>query len=772
MDIFKIVGKIALDGTEEFNQDINEAKSKGASLATAVGNGLSTVAKIGAAVMAAAGTAVVAVSKASLDMYAEYEQLVGGVQTLFGDSADLLQQYAQEAFKTAGISANEYMTLATSFSASLLQSLGGDTAKAVEYADMAIQDMSDNVNKFGSSMESVQLAYAGFAKQNFTMLDNLKLGYGGTRTEMERLLKDANRINKEYGITTNYTIDNLSDIYEAIHVIQNEMGIAGATQLEAATTIQGSLAMAKASWQNLLVAFADSNLNLDVFIDNFVSSVEIAAKNIVPRLSQILGGLSSAIAEVIPVIMEELPVLIEELLPGIIEGAGALIQGLAEAIPELLPVLWDALGQIGEGLWNYIFGDLFGIDYDWETMLGDLSQAAENAWKEIEETWNAIGQPIWDIIVDCVGIAQEVFSEKLPEATEFFSTFCEDIDTYWNETLQPCLEAIGQAVETLAPIFETVFSIQLTAAVEAAFSFVDRQWNEVLLPVLTGITTFLLGVFSGDWKTAFEGLGMTVEGLGSRVEITLDTIAVYFGTKLGMILPIWGDFVDELVNKLGVFVFGSEEKWEEFRQTAEEKIASVLATATSKFNEIKTEIATKINDAALKAEEGFEKIRQAIEEAMGEAFETVSKIWGDIKGIFADAVSVGKKLVDDIKQGIQNAWPSLKSFFKGLWDGLFGNLNANVNFTTNGNPPKPEATGLNYVPYDEFPALLHQGEAVLNSVQARAWRSGEMPSNVNQDMSGILMMILEAIQEGNNQETVFKLNNREFGRAVRGVAHV
>ena len=208
---------------------------------------LSAAAKAGTAAITAAAAGVVKnIGAAAIQSYGEYEQLVGGVETLFKGSADTVQEYAANAYKTSGLSANDYMETATSFAASLLQSLGGDTEKAAQVTEMAINDMSDNANKMGTDMSAIQYAYQGFAKQNYTMLDNLKLGYGGTKKEMERLLADATKIS---GVK--YDISNLNDVYQAIHVIQENLGITGTTALEAATTIQGSAAMMKAAWQNM-----------------------------------------------------------------------------------------------------------------------------------------------------------------------------------------------------------------------------------------------------------------------------------------------------------------------------------------------------------------------------------------------------------------------------------------------------------------------------------------------------------------------------------------
>ena len=259
------------------------------------------------------GGALIDVGKQSVSQYARYEQLVGGVETLFKNSADTVQKYAEVAYKTAGLSANDYMEQVTSFSASLIQSLGGDTRKAAEYGNMAIIDMSDNANKMGTSMQMIQNAYQGFAKQNYTMLDNLKLGYGGTKTEMQRLIKDANEVKKANGEMADLTIERFGDVVEAIHIIQQQMGITGTTSKEAASTIEGSTGSMRASWENLLVAIADDNKDLSKSVDEFVGTVVTNAKNLVPRIKVVVNGIkklvNSIVTEVFPRLKKEIPEL-------------------------------------------------------------------------------------------------------------------------------------------------------------------------------------------------------------------------------------------------------------------------------------------------------------------------------------------------------------------------------------------------------------------------------------------------------------------------------
>lgn len=340
MELFKIFGTIALKGKDQFNGDIDESSSKAEKLSSKIGKGLGAAAKIGAAAIGAAATAVGALTKKSLEEYAEYEQLVGGVETLFKDSADVVKQYANNAYQTAGLSANDYMETVTSFSASLLQSLGGDTEAAAKQADLAVTDMADNANKMGTAMGDIQNAYQGFAKQNYTMLDNLKLGYGGTKEEMQRLIDDANALNAAQGNLTNYSIDSYSDIVSAIHDVQTEMGITGTTAKEASTTIQGSLSAMKSAWTNLLTGIGDDSQDLDKLINNFVESTGTAAENILPRLGEIITGIGSLAERLAPVVAAAIPGLVTTVLPNLVQSGismvGAILQGLVQMLPQII----------------------------------------------------------------------------------------------------------------------------------------------------------------------------------------------------------------------------------------------------------------------------------------------------------------------------------------------------------------------------------------------------------------------------------------------------
>lgn len=335
MNLFELFVKIGADTTEA-NKGIDEVGQKTSGLGEKLKSGLATAGKVAVAGVAAGATAIGALGTKAVAAYADYEQLVGGVETLFKDSQDQVMDYANNAYKTAGLSANEYMETVTSFSASLLQSLDGDTSAAADKANLAITDMSDNANKMGTDMTSIQNAYQGFAKANYTMLDNLKLGYGGTQAEMERLLADAEKIS---GIK--YDISSYADIVDAIHVVQTEMGITGTTAKEAASTIQGSFGMMKSAWQNLVTGMADPSQDLGVLVGNFTESVVTFGNNVIPRIQELLPRIVEATTSLIGTVSEQLPAILQTILPSLVEGATSLVTGLMNALPAVLTVIAD-----------------------------------------------------------------------------------------------------------------------------------------------------------------------------------------------------------------------------------------------------------------------------------------------------------------------------------------------------------------------------------------------------------------------------------------------
>lgn len=340
----------ASSGVEELGDDMREGGEKALSFgdvlkANVASDFIVSGIKAMASAIKEATAALVDLGKQSIMGFAEQEQLIGGVDTLFRESSAQVQQYANDAYKTAGLSANQYMETVTSFSASLLQSLGGDTAAAAQKADQAITDMSDNANKMGTDMTSIQNAYQGFAKANYTMLDNLKLGYGGTKEEMQRLLADAEKIS---GVK--YDLSSYADIVDAIHVVQTEMGITGTTAKEAATTIQGSANAMKSAWSNLITGMSNDNLDLDKLVQNVIDSVNIFADNLTTRLQIMLPRFAEGLNKLVTGLIPYVGPALELLLPSLLQGIGSLVSGIVQALPAAVEAITAVIPMLVEQL--------------------------------------------------------------------------------------------------------------------------------------------------------------------------------------------------------------------------------------------------------------------------------------------------------------------------------------------------------------------------------------------------------------------------------------
>lgn len=545
-----------------------------------IGSAVNTAVKASAAAVGAASAGVAALGTACINAYADYEQLAGGVETLFKDSAETIHSYADNAYKTAGLSANEYMETVTSFSASLLQSLDGDTEKAAAAADLAITDMADNANKMGTAMESIQNAYQGFAKQNYTMLDNLKLGYGGTKEEMQRLLADAEKLS---GVK--YDLSSYADIVEAIHVIQTEMGITGTTAKEASTTIQGSVASMKAAWANLMVGMADDTQDFDLLLSNFIESIGTVADNLLPRIGVVIEGMGKLVAGLAPEIASALPTLTNELLPNLVElgvqSISALVQGiqengdslaagalsivgtLAEGIAELLPMVADTAASLVVSLADGLTESLPNII---PVAIETISTLVEN----LTENANTVIEAGIQIIL-ALG---EGLIAALPQLIETVPQIVINIANVINDNAPKLIDtalylitrlAVGlvQAIPTLV--------VNIPKIIEAIVAaFMAFQWLNLGKQLIDGIKNGIKSAGESMSTAAKETFSkFKAKITGSEVATELKSIGKYIidgivgGIKnsLSKIANVAGKIKDTLLSKLkGLFKIASPSK--------------------------------------------------------------------------------------------------------------------------------------------------------------------------------------------------------------------
>lgn len=539
MNLFELFVKIGVD---------DQASDKISNLSSKLGDGLKTAAKIGAAAVGAAAAGITALTTAAVNNYAEYEQLVGGVETLFKKSADVVQQYAANAYKTAGMSANEYMETVTSFSASLLQSLDGDTNAAAEKANLAITDMSDNANKMGTSMEMIQNAYQGFAKQNYTMLDNLKLGYGGTKEEMQRLLKDAEKLSGQ-----KFDLSSYADIVDAIHVVQTEMGITGTTAKEASETISGSIASMKSSWSNLVTGLADDEADFETLMDNFVGSVKTAAGNIAPRIGIALNGVAKLIKEIVPVAMQYIPEIITEFLPTIADSSVGIVSSIANAILENLDQILDMGIDIVEYLKN-------GIIENMPTIMESASEIVNTLSEKIIELSGVLAEAAYEL-VDALG---NELSEQIPGLSVVFENL---------ETVVISLTSAMVAYKTASAISGIIDKLRkATEGQTLAQTLLNAVMNAnpfvLVATLVVGLTTAIISLWNTNegFRNAIISAWTTIKEAAYSVfnaiaMIFTETIPSAFQTMIDMIGERISAFIDIGKNLVENIKSGISKAW-------------------------------------------------------------------------------------------------------------------------------------------------------------------------------------------------------------------
>lgn len=547
MDVFNLYAKLSLN-TDDYEKGVEKAKGGASSLmdvfsGTLLGNvvsdGLRTVANGITEIGKTAANMAVSIGKASLDSYADYEQLVGGVETLYKDSAGIIENYAKDAYKNVGLSANDYMETSTSFAAALVSSLGGDTNKAAEMANTAISDMSDNANKMGTNMQSIQDAYNGFAKQNYTMLDNLKIGYGGTQAEMKRLIKEAAAMTdtqKELGVTVDSNSMSYANIVQAIHVVQANMGIMGTTSKEAATTIQGSTASMKSAWENLLTGIADPEQDFQALVDNLVDSVITAGNNIIPRIKEIVPTLIDGLSELVTQLAPYVSGVIMELEPTIEEGLQALFGGLSSVASELQPIVADVFSFFGDaiisGLTSAIessdFSFLLDIFNNVKTAIENIANIIDSFKNNANAAWDAISAKIQEVVAfvqpyveAAMQVIGQVVTQVITDLTPVIQSIGEAFSAAWSlvQTVWAWASAFFQAIFQSIVVIFTPFAPIISGFFQGAWIIIQSIWNvavsffQTVFDLITGVFSTIDAVLSGDFQGAWESIQGIFEGV-------------------------------------------------------------------------------------------------------------------------------------------------------------------------------------------------------------------------------------------------------------------
>lgn len=625
------------DDLEEELDDAGDAADDSEGKFSKLGGTLKTVGIAMGAVVTAAAAAAVSLGKAVVEAYGEYEQLVGGIDTLFKDSSASLQEYANNAYKTAGMSANDYMSTVTSFSASLISSLGGDTEAAVKYADMAITDMADNANKMGTDIGLIQNAYQGFAKQNYTMLDNLKLGYGGTKTEMERLLADAQAIS---GIE--YDISSYADVVEAIHVIQESMGVAGATAAEAEHTIEGSMNAMKAAIDNLIVGFGNADADIEQLCNNVVDAFQDVLTNITPVIENIISALPTALNALLATVGDLLPTLLDT----VVDLFSQVLTTLLTMIPQLVPAVIEAVMTIVN------------------TLIENLPLLVDAAVQIIVSLVEGIGSALPQLI---------------PAAVQAIITIVEGLISNLPMILDAALQLImGLAEGLLAAIptlIEALPSIIITAIVEFILGAIP-QIIEAGIQLLTSLVAALPDII----VAVVEAIPQIIDGIITAV---LDSIPLIIQAGIDLLISL----VQALPEIITTIVAAIPEIIGSVVNALINSIPQIVQAGVELFISLIANLPTIIVEIV----KAVPQILAGLVSAFGKGVSQLAEVGGNlVRGLWQGIQSLASWLWNKVSGWISSIWDGICDFFgiaspskemgwvgEMLVEGLAGAINAN-----------------------------------------------------------------------------------------------
>jgi phage-related protein len=729
------VGKKSEDTGKKLGPKLEEASKKGENALTKLGNGAK---KVGAGLakaigvgLAGAATGIGILGKKAIEEYSQYEQLTGGVETLFKNSSGKVMGYANNAYKTAGLSANQYMETVTSFSASLLQSLHGDTNKAAKTADMAITDMSDNANKMGSSMESIQVAYQGFAKQNYTMLDNLKLGYGGTKEEMQRLLDDAGKI-----AGTKFDISSYADVTKAIHVMQENMGIAGTTAKEASTTIEGSVNQMKAAWTNFVGGLADPAQNQDQLFKNLMDSIDGVAKNLVPRIQAMLPILVTGISKVVQTLAGRLPQLLQSLLPALMSGAQNLLTSFVGMIPGILTVLTQMAPQI----------------------INAILKVSLQVAQQLPQIIQSIAQALPGII----------------------STLANSIALYAPQFIQATVQIILAIVQALPQIILAIVNalpVIIPAIVNAIVMCAPQLVEAVLLLVAAMVEAFFS--LLNSIPEIIVGIVQSFAPLGAQL---MTVISGAMNKVKEVFVNIWNSIKSFFINI-----------WNSIKSVVSNAVNGVKNVVSTVFGAVKSKISSIFKAIKSTVTSVWNGIKSGISSAVNAIKSTISRVFGSIKDTmtkpFTAAWNFIKGIVDKLKNVFSFKWklPHLDLPHISIKGGK-------APYGIGGKGSLPSFSVDWYAKAMNSPMLLTKPTAFGINSSGGIRAGGEAGDELVGGSDTIMSMIRQAVAEGGgNQEvlfailallerleanlvtmisqgmdgTTFNINQREFARMVK-----
>lgn len=654
MELFKLFGTIAVKN-DEAKKALDETIDKAEKTHSKISGAFKKIAKAGLVAGTAIGTAVAGITTVAVKSYAEYEQLTGGVEKLFGSSAKKIMQYSKDAYKNAGLSANEYMEQITGFSASLISSLGGDTEKAAKIGNMAINDMSDNVNVFGSNVEDVQNAYSGFAKQNYTMLDNLKLGYGGTKEEMQRLIEHANELGKAQGKNADLSINSYADVIEAIHRVQEEMNITGTTAKEAESTISGSIGMTKSAWENLMTGLADSNANIPELVGNVVSSASSVVKNVIPVVKEVL---------------ESIPVAISEISPKAGEAFQKIVDFAEKVFPKVKTVAETAFTAITNAI--TFLSEHTGLLVGVASAIGVIVAAVElynavavvkaaMAAAEVTSVWGLVAAyaaqagamivavaPYALIVAAIAGViaAGVALYKNWDKVTEFCSNLWNKIKEVFGNIKDFIVNVWNSVVEVFSTVFETIKNV-VTVGIMLVGEIIKAGMQIIFAPWM-----FL-------WENCKEYIVAAWEFIKGKVSTAINAVKTVITTVMNavknVVKTVWDAIKSVFTTVLNAIKSVVSSVWNSIKGVISNVMNSIKTVISNAWNSVKTTVSNAING-----------VKSTISSGLNAAKSTVTSVLDGIKSkftsIFEGCKTIVTGAISKIKGAFNFSWslPKLK----------------------------------------------------------------------------------------------------------------
>lgn len=694
----------AKDFVSGANKAVKDAKSKFKGLGDEIGKELKRVETVGATafkgIAGAIGTmsttaaaAIGGLVKSSNDAFAEYQQLEGGIKKLFGDGSDELMAYAQEAYKTAGMSANEYMQNVTGFSAALINSLSGDTVKAADIANMAMKDISDNANTFGKySAQDLAQVYQALAKGTFTTLDNLNLGFGGTKEGMEALIRHAETLDDSFKVvhtTGKNGADEITysfaDMVQAIHIVQKDLNIMDTTEKEAATTISGSLNMVKASWQDVLVSISGGGKDLDKSINQLIESVGFYANNLMPVIEKALNGIGDMVVKLAPIIAAKLPEVTSNILPKLFSAISTLAKGAGDAIIKIIPSLLDAIMWVIPQFLALGTKILASIVEGISSSMDSVEGIAETIVESLFDNLRYLMRSLLPVAQDLIGAIAEGFIEYkaliMEMGIQIITALAQGLAEAAPELAPRMVDLVNKLIEMLVENMPVFIESIITIIVEIANALWDKM-DEItrnLYVLIKDICDEVLGSI-GTWGPALlKVIGVLLEALLAIVMGILVSIFQNLGKWWNTSLKPWFDRVgDSIRNWFSGIGETVRTKVQDIRTSIVNKVNEIKTNIASKISEIKTNIVSKITEIKTNIESKINEIKTNISSKITEIKTNIStkvsaivtSVVDTIRELPGKMLEIGTNIVEGIWNGISNAKEWLKEKIKGFISGI------------------------------------------------------------------------------------------------------